>query len=170
MIDRPQTTSCLETSRAQRATGRHMQVASCGTRFCTNSQSERRFLWWYSEPRHVTTSSHACCNLVAFGYCQIAFHQSPMPNDPKPLLEATVQHSTFSLCKKAFQGVKISPRASEIHGTENIGAIGHEQLKSNPSTHVAKSEERKDDSILLRHMHDSSEKHPKSISCEILNA
>ena len=48
--------------------------------------------------------------------------------------------------------------------------MGHEQLKSDPSTHVAKSEKRKDDSILLRHMHDSSEKHPKSNSCEILNA
>ena len=168
-------TSCLKTLRSQRATGRRMQVASCGTRICTNSQSERMFLWWYSEPRHVTTFSHACCNLVPFGDCQFAFHQSPMPNDSKPLHaqllpEARVQHSTFSLCKKAFQGVKISPQASEILSTEKIGVMGHEQLKSDPSKFVAKREKRKDDSILLRHMHDSSEKHPNSISCEILNA
>ena len=92
-----------------------------------------------------------------------------MPKHSKPLhsqlfLEASVQHSKFSLCKKAFQGLKISSRASEIHSTENIGAMGHEQFKSDPSKYVAKREKRKDDSILLRHVHGSSQKYPKSIS------
>ena len=89
MSDRQATnrTSCLETLRAQRAIGQHMQVASCGTRFCTNSQSERSF---YGGTLHLATlrgllmlaAIHG--NPVAVGDCQSAFHQSPMLCDPEP--------------------------------------------------------------------------------------
>ena len=62
---------------------------------------------------------------VAVGDSQSAFHQSPMPSDSEPVyvehvLEANVPHSKVWLCKKAFQGLNISPQAWKIHSTEKL--------------------------------------------------
>ena len=48
--------------RAQTAIGLYIQSANCGKKCCTNGQSERRWLCWYSKTHHVSRCSHACCN------------------------------------------------------------------------------------------------------------
>ena len=55
-------------------------------------------------------------NPVALGDCQSAFHQSPMPSDSEPVYvepapKPQLDSSKMWLCKKAFQGLKISPQA-----------------------------------------------------------
>ena len=94
---------------------------------------------------------------VAFGECHSALHQSPMLSESEPvdvelMHEAQAYSSKAWLCKKAFQGLKISPHASSIHSTKNIKDTGCDQLVSDPSAHVKKRTQRQDDSILLRHM------------------
>ena len=64
----------------------------------------------------------------------------------EPAPEANVHHSKSKTQNFAAR--------SGIHSTETVGAVGYEQLKSDPSTYVAKREKRKDDSILLRHVDD----------------
>ena len=62
---------------------------------------------------------------VASGDCHSAFHQSPMPSDAEPLYvepaapEAQLDSSKVWLCKKAFQGLTISPQALGIVSTED---------------------------------------------------
>ena len=55
-------------------------------------------------------------NPVASGDSHSAFHQSPMPCESEPVYvepapEAQLDSSKVWLCKKAFQGLKISPQA-----------------------------------------------------------
>ena len=55
-------------------------------------------------------------NPVASGDCHSAFHQSPMPIESElvyvePAPETQLDSSKVWLCKKAFQGLKISPQA-----------------------------------------------------------
>ena len=72
----------------------------------------------------------------------------------EPAPEAQVDSSKVWLCKKAFQGLKISPYAWCIHSTQKINDMSYNQLISDPSTYVQKRAQRSDDSILLRHMDD----------------
>ena len=96
---------------------------------------------------------------VAFGDFHCAFHQSLMPSESEqeyvePALEAQLDSSKVWLCKKAFQGLKISPKAWRIHSTPKINDTSYNQLISDSSTYVKKRAQRSDDSILLRHMDD----------------
>ena len=176
MIDRPQTGQVV----SKRCVRRERLDGTCKLRFAARGSEQtvspnadfyggtlnlatlRRLLtlaaiWSLSGIASLLFTRHPCrmiLNLCTLDFC----------------LRQEYNIQRFRCARRRFQGVKISPRASGIHSTENIGTMGYEQLKSDPSTHVAKREKRKDDSILLRHMHNSSEKHPKSISCEILNA
>ena len=98
-------------------------------------------------------------NPVAFGDCHSAFHQSPMPSESEPVCvepapEAQLDSSKVWLCKKACQGLKISPQAWCIHSTRKINDMNYNKLTSDPSTYVKKRAQRSDDSILLRHMDD----------------
>ena len=65
-----------------------MQVANCGTRFCTNTVSERRSFHGgtlkLATLRGLLTSAAIHGNPVAVGDCQSAFHQSRMLCDPEP--------------------------------------------------------------------------------------
>ena len=72
--------------------------------------------------------------------------------DPAP--EAQLDSSKVWLCKKAFQGLKISLQAWGIHSTHKIHDMNYDQLMSDPWTYVEKRAHRSDDSILLRHMDD----------------
>ena len=72
----------------------------------------------------------------------------------EPALEAQLDSSKVWLCKKAFQGLKISPQAWGIHSTQKFNDMNHNHLISDPSTCVKKRAQRSDDSILLRHMDD----------------
>ena len=65
------------------------------------------------------------------------------PLHVEPTLEAQLGSSKVWLCKKAFQGFKISPYD-----------MSHDQLIFDPSTYVKKRTQRSDDAILLRHMDD----------------
>ena len=76
----------------------------------------------------------------------------PVYVEPAP--EAQLDSSKVWLCKKAFQGLKISPQAWGIHSTQKINDMNYSQLISDPSTCVKKRAQRSDDSILLRHMDD----------------
>ena len=100
----------------------------------------------------VLFTSHQCRALLSLLFVE-------------PVPEANAHHSKVWLCKKAFQGLKISLHAWGIHSSEKIGAMGYEQLKSDPSMCVVICEKGKDDSILLHHIDD-----PKSTSCETLSA
>ena len=98
-------------------------------------------------------------NPVAFGDCHSAFQQSLMPSvsetvylEPAP--EAQLDSSKIWLCKKAFQGLKISPQAWGLHSTQKINDMSYNQLISDPSTYVKKRAQRSEDSILLRHVDD----------------
>ena len=76
-------------------------------------------------------------NQVAFGDCHSAFHQSPMPSESEPVyvepaLEAQLDSSKVWLCKKAFQGLKISPQAWGIHSTHKVNDMNYGQLISDP--------------------------------------
>ena len=82
-----------------------------------------------------------------------------MPRDSEPVYverepEAQVDSATVWLCKKAFQGLKISPQAWCIHSTQKINDMCYNRLISDPSMYVKKRAQRPDDSILLRHMDD----------------
>ena len=62
-------------------------------------------------------------NPLAFGDCHSACHQSPFPSESEPVYwepvpEAQVDSSKFWLCKKAPQGLKISPQAWYSQQTE----------------------------------------------------
>ena len=99
-------------------------------------------------------------NPFAFGDCHSAFHQSPMPCDSEPVYvepasEAQLDSPKVWLCKKAFQGFKISPQAWSIHSTQRINDMNYNQLISDPSTYVKKRAQRSEDSILLRRMDDA---------------
>ena len=72
----------------------------------------------------------------------------------EPAPEAQLDSSKVWLCKKAFQGLKISPQAWSIHSTQRINDMNNNQLISDPSTYVKKRAQRSDDSILLRQMDD----------------
>ena len=96
-------------------------------------------------------------NPVAFGDCHSACHQSPMPIESEPVYvepapEAQLGSSKVWLCKKAFQGLMISPQAWGTHSTQKINDMNYSQLISDPSKCVKKRAQRSDDSILLRHM------------------
>ena len=96
-------------------------------------------------------------NPVAFGDCHSAFHQSPMPSESEPVYaepapEAQLDSSKLWLCKKAFQGLKISPHAWGTHSTQKINDTSYNQLISDPSTYVKKRTQGSEDSILLRHI------------------
>ena len=58
------------------------------------------------------------------------------------------------LCKKDFQGLKISPQAWSIHSVQKTKDMSYNQLISDPSTNGKKRTQRSEDSILLRHMDD----------------
>ena len=82
-------------------------------------------------------------NPVAFGDCHSAVHQSPVPIEPEPVYvepapEAQLDSSKVWLCKKAFQGLEISPQAWGIHSTQTINDMSYNQLISDPSTCVKK--------------------------------
>ena len=76
------------------------------------------------------------------------------PGHVEPVLGAHVDPSKVWLCKKAVQGLKISPQAWGIHSTKKINDMGYDQLVSDLSTYVKKRTQRQYDSILLRHMDD----------------
>ena len=76
----------------------------------------------------------------------------PVYVEPAP--EAQLDSSKVWLCKKAFQGLKISPQAWGIHSTQKINDMNYSQLICDPSAYVKKRSQRSDDSILLRHMGD----------------
>ena len=76
------------------------------------------------------------------------------PGHVEPVLGAHVDSSKVWLCKKAVQGLKISPQAWGIHSTKKINDTGYDQLVSDLSTYVKKRTQRQHDSILLRHMDD----------------
>ena len=91
---------------------------------------------------------------VAFGDCHSACNQSPMPSESEPVYvepapEAQLDSSKVWLCKKAFQGLKVSPQ-----GTQKINDMSYNHLISDPSTYVKKRTQRSEDSILLRRMDD----------------
>ena len=78
-------------------------------------------------------------NPVTFGDCQSAFHQSPMPSESEPVYvepapEAQLDSSKVWLCKKALQGLKISPQVWRIHSTQKIDGMICNQLTSDLST------------------------------------
>ena len=82
-----------------------------------------------------------------------------MPIESEPVYvehapEARLDSSKVWLCKKAFQGLKMSLRAWGIHSTQKINDVNYSQLISDPLTCVKKRAQRSDDSILLRHMDD----------------
>ena len=82
-----------------------------------------------------------------------------MPSESEPVHgeaapEAQLDSPKVWLCKKAFQGLKISPQAWGIHSTQKINDMSYNQLMSDPSTYVEKRTRRSDDSILLPHMDD----------------
>ena len=81
----------------------------------------------------------------------------PIESEPvyvEPAPEAHLDSSKVWLCKKACQGLKISPQACGIHCTQKINDMNYSQLISDPSTYVKKRAQRSDDLILLRHMDD----------------
>ena len=78
-------------------------------------------------------------NPVAFGDCHSAFHQSPMPIESEPVHvdpapEAQLDSSKVWLCKKALQGLKISPQAWSVPSTQKINDMNDDQSISDPST------------------------------------
>ena len=82
-----------------------------------------------------------------------------MPNESEPVyvepaLEAQLDSSKDRLCKKAFQGLKISLHAWCSHSTQKINDVSYNKLISDPSTNVKERAQRSDDLILLRHMED----------------
>ena len=98
-------------------------------------------------------------NPVASGDCHSAFHQSHMPSDSEPVYvepapEAQLDSSKVRLCKKAFQGLKISLQAWSIHSTQKTNEMNYRQLISDPSTYVKKRAKRSEDTIVLRHIDD----------------
>ena len=81
----------------------------------------------------------------------------PIESEPayvEPAPEAQLDSSKVWLCKKAFQGLKISPQAWHIYSTQKVNDMNYNQLISDPSMYVKKRAQRSDDSILLRHMDD----------------
>ena len=86
-------------------------------------------------------------NPVAFEDCHSALHQAPMPSDSEPVYaepapEAQLDSSKVWFCKKAFQGLQISPQAWCIHSTQKINDMSYNQLISDPSTYVKKRAQR----------------------------
>ena len=75
---------------------------------------------------------------VAFGDGQCAFHQSSMPSEPEPVYaepvpQAQADSSNVWLCKKAFQGLMISPQAWEhTQKKKKINDMDKDQLLSDP--------------------------------------
>ena len=82
-----------------------------------------------------------------------------MPSESEPVYvepapEAQLDSSKVWLCKKAFQGLKITPQAWGFHSTQKINDMRYNQLISDSSTFVKKCAQRSEDSILLHHMDD----------------
>ena len=82
-----------------------------------------------------------------------------MPSESEPVYvelarEAQLDSSSIWLCKKAFQGLKISPHTWGIHSRQKINDMSYNQLISDPSTHVKKRTQRSDDSTPMRDMDD----------------
>ena len=65
-------------------------------------------------------------------------------------LEAQLDSSKVWLCKKACQGLKISPEAWCIHSTQKINDMSYNQLTSDVSTYVKKSAQRRFDPLASR--------------------
>ena len=81
----------------------------------------------------------------------------PIESEPlyvEPALEAQLDSSKAWLCKKAFQGLEISPQSWSIQSTQKINHMNYSQLISDLSTYVKKRAQRSDDSILLHHIDD----------------
>ena len=78
----------------------------------------------------------------------------------EPLLGAHVDSSKVWLCKKAVQGLKISPQAW-CTTAQRKSTMGHDQLVSDPSTYVKKRTQRQNESILLRHTDDVDDTAPE---------
>ena len=94
------------------------------------------------------------------------FTNLPMPIESEPVYvepapEVQSDSSKVWLCKKIFQGLKISPQAWGIH---KINDMNYNQVISDLSVHVKKRARRSNDSILLRHMSDVVGTGPKNIS------
>ena len=70
----------------------------------------------------------------------------------EPALEAPLESSTVWLCKKAFHGLKISPRAWGGHSTQKINDMSEDQLISDPSTYVKKKRTQRSDVSILHLM------------------
>ena len=109
-----------------------------------------------------------CCNSrKSSGSLRLCdFHQSPMPSESKPVYgesipEAQVDSFKVWLCKKAFQGLKISLQTRSIQSTKN-NDMGYDQLVSDLLTYMKKRTRRQHDSILLRHMDDVVGPAPKA--------
>ena len=87
MIDRPQTGQVV----SKRCVRRERLDGTCKLRVAARgfAQTVSPNADFYGGTLNLATSRRlltlACCNLVPFGDCQFAFHQSPMPNDSKPL-------------------------------------------------------------------------------------
>ena len=140
-----------------------IKAETCGTRSRTNGQFRYRFLRW-------SAKAHELCahfsRLQQFKGIQLLleivtvhFISSPMPivSEPvcvEPAPEAQLDSSKVWFCKKAFQGLKISPQTWCIHSTQKINDMNYNQLISDPSTYVKKRARRSDDSILLCHIDD----------------
>ena len=76
----------------------------------------------------------------------------PVYVEPAP--EAQMDSSKVWLCKKAFQGLEISPQAWCIHSTQKINDMNYSQLISDPLPYEKKRAQLSDDWILLCHMDD----------------
>ena len=117
---------------------------------------------WNAKPHDFARTSHDRCNSRKSSCIRRLsqfFHHSPMPSESEPVCvepapEAQLDSSKVWLCKKAFQGLKISLQACGVHSTQKINDMSYNQLISDPSTYVKKRTQRTDDSIFLRHMDD----------------
>ena len=164
VVDRPQSKQVLSNSLGIKTeTGWILQGETCCTRIRTNGQFRYRLLRWNAKALDFACTSLTIAalhgNPVAFGDCRSAFHQSPLPSDSEPVNvepapEAQLDSSKVWLCKKAFRGLKVSPQAWRIHGTQKINDKSYNQLISDLSTVVKKCAQRSGASILLRHMDD----------------
>ena len=163
VVDRPQSQQVLSTrwaSKQKRDGSNRVRLVARGFEQTDSSETD----FYAGAPKLTTlrallTIAAIHGNPVTFGDCHSASHQSQMPSDSEPVCvepapEAQLDSSKVWLCKKAFQGLKISPQAWRIHSTQKINDMSCNQLISDPSTHVKKRAQQSEDSILLRHMDD----------------
>ena len=126
VVDRPQSQQVLSTRwvSKQRLDGSYKvrlvargfeQTVSSDSDFCAGTPKLTL--------RALLTIAAIHRNPVAFGDCHSAFQPSPMPTESElvePAPEAQLDSSKVWLCKKTFQGVKISPQGWGIHSTQKI--------------------------------------------------